>query len=195
MSAGSLLTTSDSRVQLSQPLASTQTVSQFTFKVFAINHKPILGFHVSKLMLMHKPKTSSGFTCHVKQQRIYDYAADTASLLDIRPIDFHSVPHFGLVPVARYIHTRRHTIQNHRPTMSAKLSIDHHSSPAIGHATNSHHRPNSQQSSRSNPLNFIQLAFLSFPLLPLESFPLEPLLSKCQILQFPYLLCSQGNWN
>ena len=65
--------------------------------------------------------------------------------------------------------------------MSSKLSVDHHSSPAIGHATNSHHRPNSQQSSRSNPLNFILLAFLSFPLLPLEPFPLEPLLSKCQI--------------
>ena len=39
----------------------------------------------------------------------------------------HSFPHFGLVPVARYIHTRRNTIQNHRPTKSAKLAIDHHS--------------------------------------------------------------------
>ena len=63
-------------------------VSQFIF-FFAINHKLIFGFHVSKLhfstiastpgsvtravnceiMLMHKPKTSSGFTCQVIQQR------------------------------------------------------------------------------------------------------------------------------
>ena len=55
-------------------------------------HNPCQSVHfqtlcnVSKLMLMHKPKTSSGFTCHVKPQRIYDHAADTASLLDIRPI-------------------------------------------------------------------------------------------------------------
>ena len=70
----------------------------------------------------------------------------------------HSFPHFGLVPVARYIHTRRNTTQNHRPTKSAKLPIDHHSSPAIGHSTNSHHRPNLQQSSRSNPhSNFLKL--------------------------------------
>ena len=72
----------------------------------AINHKSSSSFHVSKLqfsaiaptlgfatravnceiMLMHEPKTSSGFTSQVIQQRIYDHAADTASLLDIRPI-------------------------------------------------------------------------------------------------------------
>ena len=108
----------------------------------------------------HKPKTSSGFTCQVIQQRIYDPAADTASLLDIRPIvvactQFRT---FGLVPIARYIHTPRNTIQNHRPTKSAKLHIDHHSSPAISHSTNSHHRPNPRQSSRSNlHSNFLKL--------------------------------------
>ena len=68
------------------PCQHTTRVSQFISKLFAINHKPIFGFHVSKLMLMHKPKTSSGFTCQIIQQRIYDHAADAASLLDIRPI-------------------------------------------------------------------------------------------------------------
>ena len=157
---------------------------------------PQLGLSTASSWLKHK--TPNGFTSRFihMQQRSYYHAADTANLLGHQTYcrGLHSFPHFGLVPVARYIHTRRNTTQKHRPTKSAKLPIDHHSSPAIGHSTNSHHRPNLQQSSRSNPhSNFLKLhstcPSFPFPLLPLEPFtPWNLSCPTCQISQVPICL-------
>ena len=105
-----------SRLQTTKPWLMSTTVATFCqytthvslskFRILAINRKFV--FHVSKLqfsaiaptcgfattavncelMLMFKHKTPNGFTSRFihMQQRAYDHAADTANLLDIRPI-------------------------------------------------------------------------------------------------------------